>query len=55
MVIIYLKKKNANKIVDEVPQFSEDGVEDMRKQKDTVHNITEENISEVVVFDNITH
>lgn len=41
LVIIYLKKKSANKVVDEVlPQFSEDGVGKSTKKEEQVQHIT---------------
>jgi hypothetical protein len=55
--IFYLKKQTSNKVTEEVPEFSsgseasqEKGKEKEQPQRETVevHNITEENISEVI-------
>ncbi len=52
LVIIYLKRKGANKVADEIlPQFSEDMAGKSAKKETEIQNVTEENISEVI-FEN---
>ena len=56
VIIIFLKRQATNKVVDEVPPFSSGSEASREKGKEErpnrgaieVHNVTEENISEVI-------